>query len=146
MASPDPTSSSPSKVIKLGKVGYHTHLLDLHRSNSFGGSAPASVDEVHIPDAWYVISRSTTHPLITDISTGLKRLSNDAKNESSLLYTRKRDIHSVGVVFLQMLLGLDVMQQYSDAHDALQNCMLPPFCLPPPYVYLSPVLIIAFLP
>lgn len=61
------------------------------------------------------------------------RLSNDAKNESSLLYTRRRDIHSVGIVFLQMLLGLDVMQRFDDVHEALQNCTLffpPPLSVP----------------
>ena len=50
------------------------------------------------------------------------RLSNDAKHESSLLYTRRRDIHSVGIVFLQMLLGLDVMQKFDDVHEALRSC------------------------
>ena len=54
----------------------------------------------------------------------LVRLSSDAKNESSLLYTRKRDIHSVGIVFLQMLLGLDVMQRFGDVYEALRSCTL----------------------
>jgi len=39
-----------------------------------------------------------------------------------LLYTRRRDIHSVGIVFLQMLLGLDVMQKFDDVHEALRSC------------------------
>ncbi|KAF9445879.1 Serine/threonine-protein kinase [Macrolepiota fuliginosa MF-IS2] len=102
------SSSSSSKVIKLGKVGYYTQLLDLHRSNPFGLIAPGSAgaDEVaDVPDAW---------------------LSNDAKNESSLLYTRRRDIHSVGIVFLQMLLGLDIMHRYNDIHDALRNSSVSP--------------------
>jgi len=51
-----------------------------------------------------------------------RRLPRDVKNESSLLYTRQRDIHAVGIVLLQMLLGLDVMQQYSDVHMALDSC------------------------
>ncbi|EKM74744.1 hypothetical protein AGABI1DRAFT_109872 [Agaricus bisporus var. burnettii JB137-S8] len=103
---PDFSTSSPSKVIKLGKVGYHTRLLDLHRSNPFGNAnLNAGDDGNYIPDAW---------------------LSNDAKNESSLLYTRRRDIHAVGIVFLQMLLGLDVMQRFNDVHDALQNSNISP--------------------
>lgn len=53
------------------------------------------------------------------------RLSSDVKNESSLLYTRQRDIHSVGIVFMQMLLGLDVTEKYSDVHSALQACRDP---------------------
>ena len=44
------------------------------------------------------------------------------KNESSLLYTRHRDIHSVGIVLLQMLLGLDVTERYANVHVALQAC------------------------
>ncbi|KXN81004.1 Serine/threonine-protein kinase gcn2 [Leucoagaricus sp. SymC.cos] len=97
-------SYSSPKVIKLGKVGYHTQLLDLHRSNPFGlvGNAllPFVNEDSQVPDAW---------------------LSNDAKNESSLLYTRRRDIHSVGIVFLQMVFGLDVMIRFADVHEALQN-------------------------
>ncbi|KAJ3566582.1 hypothetical protein NP233_g6910 [Leucocoprinus birnbaumii] len=97
-------SSSATKIIKLGKVSYHTQLLDLHRSNPFGSIGPLNED-VDVPDAW---------------------LSNDAKNESSLLYTRRRDIHSVGIVFLQMLLGFDVMQRFDDVHEALQNSNISP--------------------
>ena len=46
-----------TKQIKLGKVGYHTLLLDLHRLNAFGGDAASklgSTDEsAHaIPKAW----------------------------------------------------------------------------------------------
>lgn len=115
--SPPPTGASTStsgstassaKVIKLGKVSYHTQLLDLHRSNPFNGSSSAVLpmgDEIDIPEAW---------------------LSNDAKNESSLLYTRRRDIHSVGIVFLQVLLGLDVMQRFDDAREALQSSNISP--------------------
>ena len=50
------------------------------------------------------------------------RLPRDVKNESSLLYTRQRDIHAVGIVLLQMLLGLDVTEKYSDIHMALESC------------------------
>ncbi|KAK0477848.1 kinase-like domain-containing protein [Armillaria novae-zelandiae] len=89
---------SQSKLIKLTKVGYHTRLLDLHRSNAFGYVNPP---EDHVmPEAW---------------------LSKDAKNESLLLYTHHRDIHAVGVILLQMLLGLDVTERFSDVHTALRS-------------------------
>ncbi|KAF8655998.1 hypothetical protein AX16_002818 [Volvariella volvacea WC 439] len=97
---PDPTTQYPSKRIKLGRLCFHTRLLDLHRSNPFGGNVPQYVaDESIVPDAW---------------------LSKDVKNDSSLTYTRHRDIHSVGIVLMQMLLGLYVTQNYSDIHSALQ--------------------------
>ncbi|KAK0438425.1 kinase-like domain-containing protein [Armillaria borealis] len=94
---------SQSKLIKLTKVGYHTRLLDLHRSNAFGYVNPP--EERAMPEAW---------------------LSKDAKNESLLLYTHQRDIHAVGVVLLQMLLGLDVTERYSDVHTALRSSTMPP--------------------
>lgn len=53
------------------------------------------------------------------------RLYNNVK-ESALIYTQHRDIHAVGLVFLQMLLGLRVMEQYPDAQTALHRCRNPP--------------------
>ncbi|KAK0199520.1 kinase-like domain-containing protein [Desarmillaria ectypa] len=94
---------SRSKLIKISKVGYYTRLLDLHRSNAFGYVNPP--EERIMPEAW---------------------LSKDAKNESLLLYTRQRDIHAVGVVLLQMLLGLDVTERFADVHTALQSSTIPP--------------------
>ncbi|TFK38831.1 hypothetical protein BDQ12DRAFT_605427 [Crucibulum laeve] len=96
---------SQSKLLKLGKVGYHVRLLDLHRSNSFGPYTPLILDEPQIPDAW---------------------LSRDVKNESSLLYTRQRDLHAVGIVLLQMLIGLDVTERYSDVHSVIENSSISP--------------------
>ncbi|KAK0506828.1 kinase-like domain-containing protein, partial [Armillaria luteobubalina] len=94
---------SQSKLIKLTKVGYHTKLLDLHRSNAFG--YVNSPEDRVMPEAW---------------------LSKDAKNESLLLYTHQRDIHAVGIVLLQMLLGLDVTERFSDVHTALRSSTIPP--------------------
>ncbi|KAG6888788.1 hypothetical protein C0992_007518 [Termitomyces sp. T32_za158] len=88
-----------SKQVKLGRVGYPTRLLDLHRSNPFGTNMPPT-EEPPIPEGW---------------------LSREEKNESALLYTRQRDIHAVGIVLLQMLLGLDVTERYANIHEALQS-------------------------
>ncbi|KAG6856809.1 hypothetical protein H0H87_000506 [Tephrocybe sp. NHM501043] len=52
------------------------------------------------------------------------RLSREEKNESSLLYTRQRDIHAVGIVLLQMLLGMDVTEKYANIHEALQASLV----------------------
>ena len=52
----------------------------------------------------------------------LNRLSREVQNESSLLYTRQRDIHAVGIVLLQMLMGLDVMERFPDAQTAIHAC------------------------
>lgn len=49
------------------------------------------------------------------------RLPHDAV-ESPLVYTKSRDIHAVGIVFLQMLMGRDVMERFPDVHSALRNC------------------------
>ncbi|KIJ97967.1 hypothetical protein K443DRAFT_104703 [Laccaria amethystina LaAM-08-1] len=96
LASRDAPSSS--KLVKLGKVAYHTRLLDLHRSNSFGPHTPAVADEPQISDEW---------------------LSRDVKNESSLLYTRQRDLHAVGIVLLQMLMSLNVTEIFPDVQGAI---------------------------
>ena len=40
------------KVVKLARVAYHTRLLDLHRSNSFGPHTPFVQDELQVPEAW----------------------------------------------------------------------------------------------
>ena len=52
----------------------------------------------------------------------LHRLSREVQNESSLLYTRQRDIHAVGIVLLQMLMGLDVMERFPDTQTAIHAC------------------------
>ncbi|KAG6864912.1 hypothetical protein C0991_006441 [Blastosporella zonata] len=91
-----------SKQVKLGRVGYPTRLLDLNRSNPFGTNL-APTEEPPIPEGW---------------------LSREQKNESALLYTRQRDIHAVGIVLLQMLLGLDVMEKYANIHEALQTSLI----------------------
>jgi hypothetical protein len=52
----------------------------------------------------------------------LDRLSREVQNESSLLYTRQRDIHAVGIVLLQMLMGPDVMERFPDAQTAIHAC------------------------
>ncbi|KAJ7596327.1 kinase-like domain-containing protein [Mycena floridula] len=88
--------SNHAKLLKIFKVSYHTRLLDLHKSDSF--SNKVIPNDSQLPEAW---------------------LSNDVKYESSLLYTRQRDIHDVGIVLLQMLLGLDCVKRFSDLDSAL---------------------------
>ena len=45
------------------------------------------------------------------------------QNELSLFYTWHRDmIHMVGIVLLQMLLGLDVTKRFLDVQPALMFC------------------------
>ena len=45
--------------------------------------------------------------------------------ESKLTYTKGRDIYSVGVVLLQMLLGRNIMEKYPDPQTALHMSRLP---------------------
>jgi hypothetical protein len=49
------------------------------------------------------------------------RLAKDG-HDSALIYTKARDIHYAGVVFLQMLLGRDVVERFPDAQAALVSC------------------------
>jgi len=89
LAARDPSSSTPSKLVKLGRAGYHTRLVDLHRSNLFGPKV-VNENDITVPEAW---------------------LSKDVI-DSPLMYTKSRDIHCLGVVLLQMLIGKDVMEQF----------------------------------
>ncbi|KAA1478685.1 Serine/threonine-protein kinase [Dentipellis sp. KUC8613] len=93
-----------SKQVKLGKVAYYVKLLDLHRSNPFGNDTTPLADYLPIPDSW---------------------AAKDAL-DSTLIYTRSRDIHCVGVIFVQMLLGLDVMERFPDAQAALRSSTISP--------------------
>lgn len=98
--------TNPSqKHIKLAKAVFHTHLLDLHRSNPFDSHLPPVTDEIPVSEGW---------------------LSRDARNESTLLYTKRRDIHNVGIVLLQMLMGLDVTERFSDAQEAIHASSISP--------------------
>ncbi|KAJ6593628.1 kinase-like domain-containing protein [Mycena capillaripes] len=98
-------SRSKNKTAKLTKVAFYTRLLDLHRSNPFGPGISLDLDESRIPEQW---------------------LSKDVQNESALLYTRNRDIHAVGIVLMQMLLGLDVTERYPDAYAAISASSMSP--------------------
>ncbi|KAF7974176.1 hypothetical protein HWV62_13309 [Athelia sp. TMB] len=86
---PATQTHAPSKLVRIGKVSYQSRLLELHRSNPFGPSINAD-NELLIPDSWQ---------------------SKDVV-ESPLLYTKSRDIHSLGIVLMQMLMGSDVMEQF----------------------------------
>ncbi|KAJ7749951.1 hypothetical protein B0H16DRAFT_1675473 [Mycena metata] len=87
-------TNTSRKIVKLTKPAFYTRLLDLHRSNPFApdwnGNGFESEEE-RVPEAW---------------------LSKTAQTESTLLYTRQRDIHAVGIVLMQMLCGLDVMNRF----------------------------------
>ncbi|KAG0696775.1 hypothetical protein DFH29DRAFT_949716 [Suillus ampliporus] len=94
-----------SKMVRIGKVGYHARLKDYHKSNPFGNGISNVNEEEYIrPTPW---------------------LSKDVL-ESVLSYTRGRDIHSVGVIFMQMVNGRDVMRQFSEPKEAVQAAALSP--------------------
>jgi eukaryotic translation initiation factor 2-alpha kinase 4 len=59
--------------------------------------------------------------LADNTSLTLPRMSKDA-SDSPLVFTRGRDIHAAGIVLLQMLMGLDVIDRYPNVHEALRNC------------------------
>ncbi|KAF8124132.1 kinase-like domain-containing protein [Boletus edulis] len=97
-------NKSHTKLVKVGKVGYHARLKDLHKSNPFSSGSPPVNDEYPMPDPW--LSKEVL--------------------DSPLSYTRGRDIHSIGVVFLQMLHGQGVMYKFSDPREALQAASVSP--------------------
>jgi translation initiation factor 2-alpha kinase 4 len=41
--------------------------------------------------------------------------------DSPLTYTRSRDLYCVGIILLQMLLGLDVMYQFPNVQSVLNS-------------------------
>ncbi|KAF8421714.1 kinase-like domain-containing protein [Boletus edulis BED1] len=45
-------NKSHTKLVKVGKVGYHARLKDLHKSNPFSSSSAPVNDEYPIPDPW----------------------------------------------------------------------------------------------
>ncbi|KAH9956146.1 hypothetical protein BC827DRAFT_1139950 [Russula dissimulans] len=96
--------SGQSKLVKLLKTSYYIKLLDLHRSNPFGHKPLPSLDLGTLPESW---------------------LARDG-HDSALIYTTARDIHYAGVVFLQMLLGRDVVERFPDAQAALISSMILP--------------------
>lgn len=87
------------KAVKIFKVGFYVALLDMNRSERFLAACPGKPEHQNIPEGW---------------------LPKDAL-ESPLEYTKNRDVHSVGIILLQMLLGLDVMDRFQDFHMALRN-------------------------
>ncbi|TFK64222.1 kinase-like protein [Pluteus cervinus] len=98
LVSRDPTEAPQTKTIKMGRVCFYTKLYDLHRSEPFGAGLFPMPECPPVPEGW---------------------LSKDAKNESSLVYTRQRDIHAAGITFMQMMLGLNVTERIPDVHDAI---------------------------
>ncbi|KAI0300075.1 hypothetical protein B0F90DRAFT_1817684 [Multifurca ochricompacta] len=91
-----------SKLVKLLKVGYYVKLLDLHRSNPFGPNSLPISDSANLPESC------------------------EGVHDSALIYTKARDIHYAGVVFLQMLLGRDVVDRFPDAQAALVSSSISP--------------------
>lgn len=71
---------------------------------------------MNLPESWLVLSLV---PL--DLLPIHLRLAKDG-HDSALIYTKARDIHYAGVVFLQMLLGRDVVERFLDAQAALVSC------------------------
>lgn len=105
-----------TKLVKLLKVSYYVKLLDLHRSNPFGTNSLPAPDPMNLPESWSVLSL-----VLVDLLPIHLRLAKDG-HDSALIYTKARDIHYAGVVFLQMLLGRDVVERFPDAQAALVPC------------------------
>jgi eukaryotic translation initiation factor 2-alpha kinase 4 len=105
-----------SKLVKLVKVSYYVKLLDLHRSNPFGLNPLPTIDSMNLPESW-----SGPIFVIADTLPIHLRLAKDS-HDSALIYTKARDIHYAGVVFLQMLMGRDIVERFPGAQAALVSC------------------------
>ena len=105
-----------SKLVKLLKVSYYVKLLDLHRSNPFGTNPLPALDSMNLPESW-----SVPFLILVDTLPIHLRLAKDG-HDSALIYTKARDVHYAGVVFLQMILGRDVVERFHDAQAALVSC------------------------
>ena len=105
-----------SKLVKLVKVSYYVKLLDLHRSNPFGVNPVPTIDSTNLPESW-----SDPYLVLAETLPIHFRLAKDS-HDSALIYTKARDIHYAGVVFLQMLMGRDVVERFPDAQAALVSC------------------------
>jgi eukaryotic translation initiation factor 2-alpha kinase 4 len=105
-----------SKLVKVVKVSYYVKLLDLHRSNPFGVNPLPTIDSTNLPESW-----SDPLLVLADVLLIHLRLAKDG-HDSALIYTKARDIHYAGVVFLQMLMGCDVAERFPDAQAALVSC------------------------
>lgn len=64
-----------------------------------------------------------------DVVGHYPRLSKDVI-DSPLMYTKSRDLHCLGVVLLQMLIGRDVIERFPDGvQSALRACAFSYFTL-----------------
>lgn len=93
-------SPSEGRVVKLIKPAFAIKLRDMHRSEPFSPGLEGEVVDHTLPEDW-IFSEAV---------------------ESPLTYTRCRDMHSVGVVVLQMIMGLDVPDRYPSPALALPEC------------------------
>lgn len=88
---------APNKsLLKIGRSSYHSRILELHRSNHF---ADHVVETWICPEAWLP-------PEAID---------------KPLEYPPSRDIWAIGVIFLQMLRGFSVTDQFHDLDSAIQD-------------------------
>ncbi|KAI8973080.1 Serine/threonine-protein kinase [Trametes punicea] len=94
-----------NKLVKIFNACYHVGLLALHRSNNIGFAGDPLIEDMQVPEGW---------------------MPPDAV-ESTLVYTKGRDIHAAGVVLLQMIMGRDVVERYPDPQSALHSEAVSPF-------------------
>ncbi|KAI9060398.1 Serine/threonine-protein kinase [Trametes sanguinea] len=98
-------SHGHSRRVKIFNACYHVCLLALHRSNNIGFAGDPQIEDMQIPEGW---------------------MPPDAV-ESTLVYTKGRDVHAAGIVLLQMIMGRDVMDKYPDPQSALLSESASPF-------------------
>ncbi|KAF8610330.1 Serine/threonine-protein kinase [Ceratobasidium sp. AG-I] len=89
--------------LKLRRTWWYTRLVDLHKANPYAhGSATCIEDQ--IPERW----------ILPEVL------------EEPHQYSYRRDIWALGIVFAQMLMGMSVVHQFGDVHEALAASDIPP--------------------
>ncbi|QRW14941.1 PEK/GCN2 kinase [Ceratobasidium sp. AG-Ba] len=96
------SSRGQAGTLKIRRTWWFTRLVDLHKANPYGRGM-AACNEDQVPERW----------ILPEVL------------EEPHQYTHRRDIWSLGIIFVQMLMGMQVIHQYGDIHEALAASELP---------------------
>ncbi|CAE6423470.1 unnamed protein product [Rhizoctonia solani] len=89
-------------ILKVRRTWWFTRLVDLHKGNPYGRDNK-TYNEDQIPERW----------MLPEVL------------EEPHQYSYKRDIWSLGLVFVQMLMSPRVIYEFGDVHEALSSSDIP---------------------
>ncbi|KAH8828108.1 other/PEK/GCN2 protein kinase [Flagelloscypha sp. PMI_526] len=91
-----------TKLVKISKTSYFTQLVDLFRANPWSTATLSDLD-LPVPPSEGWLSHEVRY------------------NDRLFAYTQNRDVHDAGVVFCQMVMGLNALTLYDSPQNALAN-------------------------